>query len=153
RNLEIWEAIRPSLTPEVYDKLLKDPENAAKELVLVGVEDLKLALKARGDAAKEQKFAEIKEKGEAAFIENFKVDAEKFLIEFAKQLPKGSMGRQGADGGASPLERSGVGRDKFMNSMACKAGLWFAKKENKPIYYCLDGVKMEEVANYKKVRN
>src|SRR5262249_53404627 len=133
RNLEVWEAIRPALSQDTYDELLKDPEKAAEKFVEDGVEKLRSALSPGAPVSQQEKFDEIKTKGETAFIENFKVDAKKFLIEFAKQLPKGSMGRQGADGGTSPLELSGVGRDKFMNSMACKAGLWFAKEENKPI--------------------
>jgi hypothetical protein len=87
-----------------------------------------------------------------------------------RQIPKGSFARLSEDtkGSIRPkatrrelYERdelavsdvAGIHSDKYMSSFACKAGLWWAKNEGKPVYYCLLGVDMDDVANYKKIKN
>jgi hypothetical protein len=91
------------------------------------------------------------------YIENFKRDATAFLTEWAVQMPKGSFARPGGKDGKGKdvlaSEVAGIVPSKFVGGLACKAGLWWAKKEKKPVYYCLDGIDMEDVVNYKKVKN
>jgi len=158
RMMELWEAVEPSLDRDTYLKLLDKPEATIKDLVDDAVETIK------GLMDTKEKFAEVK-RDKDKFIANFERDATAFLTEFAAQMPKGTFIRSSRDtagqshqrsGDPSPIrvsEVTGIHWEKFMTGFACKAGLWSAKNENKPVYYCLDGIKMEDVTDYKKVKN
>ena len=97
-------------------------------------------------------------------------------MDFATQMPKGTFVRPvlGDDGKPIPKldengkdlkddrgqpvylavsDVAGIQSDKLMGGLACKAGLWWAKSRGKPVYYCLDGINMDDVTNYKKVKN
>jgi len=136
RMMELWKAVEACIaTPEGYNELLDNPKKAADKFVALGVSEIK------GNESKE-------------FIANFKKDAKDFLLEFAAQMPKGTYARHDPDQeGKRVSEAAGIVPGKFLGGLACKAGLWWAKNKEKPVYYCLDGINMDFVTNYKKVKN
>ncbi|OAI53077.1 hypothetical protein AYO44_16295 [Planctomycetaceae bacterium SCGC AG-212-F19] len=147
RMMELWTAVMESLSPEAFDRLLEDPKNAVGDFIDKGVKEL-----ANSRDPMIKKLAESED-----FIKNFKKDAEAFLLEFATQMPKATFARPTLDDAGEKAamtvsEVAGIKPDKFVTGLACKAGLWWAKKENKPVYYCLDGINMADVTNYKKVK-
>jgi hypothetical protein len=156
RMMELWEAVTESLSAEKYSELLDNPEKAADEFVKIGVEKIEKGLKST-DPTTKAKYDEIR-RDSKKFIEEFKRDAKAFLLEFAAQMPKGTFTRPDLDDkgderkDSSVSEVAGIVPGKFMGGLACKAGLWWAKNEKKPVYYCLDGINMDDVTNYKKVK-
>jgi hypothetical protein len=160
RMIELWEAVLESLSPDAYSRLLNDPDNAIDDFVNIGVAKIEKGLT---DPRKKAKYADIA-KDSKTFIDNFKWDAKAFLTEFAARMPKGTFAdvakddsgaaRKDAKGNEVTVsDVAGIVPGKFMGGLACKAGLWWAKKEGKPVYYCLDGINMDDVTNYKKVKN
>ena len=176
RMMELWEAVTNILSvPSAYNKLIDDPKNAVDEFIDAGVKEIEGKIEEHRQLVKDNKddpdykFADIADMKE--FIDNFKRDAKAFLLEFAAQMPKGTLVRPSLDEKGKQrvhqemidgrpkysnvylLDEAGIVPGKFMGGLACKAGLWWAKKEKKPVYYCLDGINMDDVTNYKKVRN
>jgi hypothetical protein len=156
RMMELWEAVELSLTPEAYERLIDDPEHEIDKLVASGVEKIEAGMKS-SMFEKQQKFDDVKGRKDE-YIDAFKRDAKAFLQEFAAQLPRGTYARSALDGKGVKQEDvvsqlGGIQSGKFMGGLACKAGLWWAKKENKPVYYCLDGIKLDDVIDYKKQKN
>jgi hypothetical protein len=154
RMLELWEAVGPTTTDyDTYESLLDDPDKAVKELVRNGREKVEAGIR-----TKDPKFAEIAGK-EDAYLAKFEQFATKFLKEFGQLMPKGTAARPKLDdGGAAKRNESvsdaaGILPGGLMAGLACKAGLWWAKEEGAPVYYCLDGVNMADVTDYKKVKN
>jgi hypothetical protein len=88
-------------------------------------------------------YGDIKDLDE--FLEAFKKDAKTVLLEFAAQMPKGTF--------ADSAKEAGFMEPKFLGGLGCKAGLWWAKEQKEPVYYCLDGINMDDVVNYKKVKS
>jgi len=153
RMMELWEAVdKATKSPAAYNKLIENPSEAIKEFVEEGVNKIKAGIaKVDTDATARGKYGDIAH-DEKKYIENFRKDATAFLTEWAGQIPKGTYAGPGADGpGKSDI--AGVMPGKMVGGLACKAGLWWAQKENKPVYYCLDGIDMNDVINYKKVKN
>jgi hypothetical protein len=157
RMIELWEAVEEALKPDAYNELIDNPDEAVKKLVEKGVEKVKRKMESN-DPLHKKKFDDVK-KNQDEFIRNFEKDAKEFLLEFAAQMPKGTFTRSALDetgkarNDVAVSQVAGVLPEKFMGGLACKAGLWWAKKENKPVYYCLDGIKMKDVIDYKKVKN
>ncbi|MBV9560126.1 MAG: hypothetical protein JOY90_06645, partial [Bradyrhizobium sp.] len=162
RMMELWEAAEPVLSSWAYEALLKDPDKEIKKVVDAALKTVTKAMDTK------EKFAEVK-RDKDKFLAEFEKDATAFLKELVGQVPKGTFGREAQDtkGKSRPYvegrtddraligvsDISGIHSNKFMTSFACKAGLWWAKQEKKPVYYCLDGIKMEDVTDYKKVKN
>ena len=151
RMMELWEAVEASLSPSAFSELLADPGTAADKFVDIGIEKIEEGIKSG-----EPKYAEIAEKKDK-YISEFRRQAKSFLLEFSSQMPKMAFTKPSlTDPGNSPIALSdiaGVQAGKFGGGLACKAGLWWAKQEKKPVYYCLDGIDMNDVINYKKVKN
>jgi len=149
RMMELWETVEPCL--DSYADLLKDPSGTADRFVAAGVKTIEAGVKSGSP-----KYAEIA-KNKDEYIKKFEVQAKAFLIEFSKQMPKTSLVANAArDPARGPMPLSdiaGIQPGKFKGAMACKAGLWWAKEDKKPVYYCLDGINMDDVANYKVVKN
>jgi hypothetical protein len=162
RMMEIWEAVEQALTPEAYGKLLDEPENEAARIAELGVTALRDGMQSTMPG-KVKKYADLKKASKdyvEEFVTKFKTDATAFLIEFASQMPKASFARQALDETGKARKDTTVSAlagiaptGKFEGGLACKAGLWWAKKEAKPVYYCLDGVNMDDVINYKAAKN
>ncbi len=151
RMLELWESVGiVTREPKEYEKLLDNPETAVKSLVDEGLKKIKAALK---DPANKAKYADIEDK-QKEFLENFERDATAFLKEFVGRMPKGTYAHNKPEGQKlGGADVAGIMGTSVMGAVACKAGLWWAKAEEKPVYYCLDGINMDDVTNYKKVKN
>jgi hypothetical protein len=152
RMMELWEAVEQATQkPEAYEELLTNPDSAADKFVAIGVAKIEAGLKS-GDA----KYAEIA-RDKDAYIRRFKRQAKSFLLEYAAQMPKTTYitpSIAGPGKAAVPLsDLAGIQPGKLGGGLACKAGLWWAKEEKKPVYYCLDGIDMDDVINYKKAKN
>ncbi len=154
RMLELWEAVGPVTTDyAAYEKLLNDPDKAVAELVSAGRNKVEAGIR-----GKEAKFAEIAGH-EDDYIAKFQRFATRFLTEFAQMMPKGTAARPKLDDGGTPKldesvsDAAGILPSGLMAGVACKAGLWWAKEDAAPVYYCLDGVNMADVTDYKKVKN
>ncbi|MDX1945270.1 MAG: hypothetical protein SFU86_07675, partial [Pirellulaceae bacterium] len=157
RMMELWDAVEKTFPPDIYEKLLAKPDQTADEIL----QTLTLTKTPK----------EFSGKKEQDFEEAFKRDAKKFLLELAKQMPKGlftsdykdvtgntpTITTQTSKGPETTNARMsdvmGVDQNKYMSSFACKVGLWWAKEEKKPLYYCLDGINMDDAINYKIVKN
>jgi hypothetical protein len=161
RMMELWSAVDRTLDQVAYPKLLDDPDATIQMAVNEGEKEVS------GKIDKLPAYAELR-RDKDAFLKKFREDATAFLTEFAAQIPKGTYNRPALDtqgqkrptkpGRPDPTDIgvsdiAGVHYNKFVNSFACKVGLWFAKNEGKPVYYCLDGIKMDDVIDYKKVKN
>jgi hypothetical protein len=126
----------------------KDLDALIDDLVNTGEEKVKEGFGKSGSA----KFHIVKDKEK--YVENFKRDAKTMIEELSAQMPKGTFTSVGEDTNGKPIsDVAGIGADKLLNGFACKAGLWWAKKEDKPVYYCLDGIDWNDVTNYKVVKN
>ena len=135
RMWELWDAV--GVEQQGYADLLNDPEGYADKKVAEAaklIEDKKSTRIEYGD---------IKNMNE--FLEQFKKDAKRVLLEFAAQMPKGTF--------ADSAKQAGFMEPKYLGGLGCKAGLWWAKEQKEPIYYCLDGINMDDVVNYKKVKS
>jgi hypothetical protein len=135
RMWELWDAL--GVDPTGYDELLKDPEGYADKKVAESAQKIKDKESTRVE------YGDIKDLDE--FLEEFKKDAKAVLLEFAAQMPKGTF--------ADSAKEAGFMEGKFLGGLGCKAGLWWAKEQKEPIYYCLDGINMDDVTNYKKVKS
>ncbi|MDU9006762.1 hypothetical protein [Sedimentitalea todarodis] len=136
RMIELWTAIEEVLKEEGYDRLLIDPDKTIPEIVATGV------------AGAKEKTAEKKKEYEGAdldeFLKNFEEQATAYLTHLANQIPKGQY---------ETAEQSGMDMGKLMGGLACNAGLWWALENKKPVYYCLDGLNMDEALDYKAFKN
>ena len=135
RMWELWDAL--GVNAKSYGELLQDPEGFANKKVQEAAQTIK------NKESKRVKYADIKDLD--AFVEEFKKEAKAVLLEFAAQLPKGTL--------ADISKEAGFEEEKFLGGLACKAGLWWAKEQKEPVYYCLDGVDMKDVIDYKKLKN
>jgi len=172
RMMELWDAVGKAFNQDTADALLKDPEGTSEAIVadvLKMYEGVRTADKSSASFVKmggvetriPETLAQMKALGDDkfnAFMANFKDSAKKFLLEYVTHMPKVEFVRQTKDPQSATEKISlsnlaGVGDSKFMSSFACKAGLWSAKEQKQPVYYCLDGINMEDVVNYKKLRN
>ena len=155
--MELWEAVKRTLDTKDYDNLIDKPDAAIPKIVAKAAEYV------GEDIDTDDKYVDVK-RDKAQYLEHFKQDATAFLTDYATQMPKGSFVRPSLDttGAERPGKESrplkvsdlaGIHEDKYMSSTACKAGLWWAKNEGKPVYYCLDGLDMQDVTNYKAVKN
>src|SRR5581483_9356334 len=46
-------------------------------------------------------------------------------------------------------QQTGKNPGKLLPSFACKTGIWWARSQDRPLYYCIDGLNMQDVVNYK----
>lgn len=154
RMMELWETVELALERFGYEDLLDNPDKAIAKFVAAGVKTIR-----EKAAENNPKYAAIARDLDG-FIKKFEKDTAAFLNELAAQMPKGAFGVGKAlnEKGKARMdgtlgEVAGMDSSKFMAGMACKAGLWWAKVEGKPVYYCLDGIRMEDVTSYKEMKN
>jgi predicted DNA-binding protein YlxM (UPF0122 family) len=156
RMLELWDVVDPILqTYGDYEELLDNPDATIDKLVEDGVRTATEKLLKANSGVKYQDV----QRDPQAFLDNLKRDAAAMLREYVAQLPKATFarGKTTDTGKVSRRERvsdvAGLVNEALQGGQACKAGLWWAKQEGQPVYYCLDGIDMDEVADYKKVKN
>jgi hypothetical protein len=157
RMMEIWEAVAPVLSARDYAELLENPNKKIPEVIYAAVEQIEK------DFNKKDKYAHARNADKKdKYIKAFVVAAQKFLETFAQQIPEGVLAREALtedghlrpSGGAIELsDLMGIDSGKYMGTIACRAGLWAAKDEGKPVYYVMDGINMQDVVDYKKVQH
>ena len=166
RMMELWDAVAPFLNEKAYDKLLENPGPEIERIVEQAVDKVGKDIDKVGpNPSGLGKYDDVA-RDKQQYLDNFRAEATTYLEEFASQVPEGTIARSSKDmegverpggqiaGGALTVaDVTGTHFDKFMSSFACKAGLWAAKNEGKPVYYCLDGINMDDVINYKQVKN
>lgn len=155
RMMDVWDAVQIFLNSIDYEKLLDDPETRITKMVKWAADtqvgpDIDQTIK---DATyKNGKYAAVCGHKDA-YLKGFVEMSTEVLQEMARQMPKGTLSRPSKDDPTRAVsDIAGTHFNKFMTSFACQAGLWMAKSEGKPVYYCLDGIEMEDVVNYKKAK-
>ena len=147
RMMELFEVLMGVMTAEGYEKLLDDPERRIQRQVAGAVDVVSKKIDTEED------YADVRAQKEE-YLENLAEDGETFLREYASQIPRATFIRRSEDPSFDFVSKmAGIDTNKFAGSFACKAGLWHAKQKKRPIYYCLDGIDMRDVADYKKVKN
>jgi hypothetical protein len=136
RMWEMWKAIEEALNEKGYDELYQNPDKAIPEFIKAGLEKIEK----KKQEGKEEEYKDY----DATFLKNFEKDATNYLKFLSTQSPKGEF---------DTAELGGLNAGKLMGGLGCKAGLWWAKENKKPVYYCLDGIRIEDALNYKVMRN
>lgn len=136
RMWEMWKAIDLAINEEGYDRLLADPDKTIPAYI------------AKGSEALDAEIAKNPEVYRGADVDVFKANfarqAESYLRHLASRTPKGEF---------DTAEASGLAPTKLMGALGCKAGLWWAKEQGEKVYYCLDGLRIEQAVDYKKQKN
>jgi hypothetical protein len=138
RMKDIWDAVWRAINADGYKALLQRPKETINDFVDKGEKEIK---EKWGQDGSKWKHAET---GQNAVLENFRKAATSFLTEFSQQLPR--LENESAS-------QAGIDPGKLNSALACSAGLWWAKATQAKVYYCLDGINMNDVIDYKKVRN
>ena len=158
RMMELWDAVRKILDSAPYEQMLglATPEEFDQELEKL-VQSAKSAVEKDLDTVRSAaKYHTVKAPGKRdEYMRRFEEDARTLLRSILTEMPVGTAVRPvPAKGGQKPFaEVAGVGAEKLMSGFACKAGLWWAKSQEKPVYYCLDGLEWDDVTNYKQLKN
>jgi hypothetical protein len=142
RMWDIWTAIDPALSQIGYTALLTDPDTTIPQCVKTGVDKIKEGIKAKNP---QYAFAvSTPDPDGARFLAAFEQQATTYLRFFSQQVPLAKF---------ATAQRAGSNISKLMGAIGCKVGLWWAKDQGKPVYYCLDGIDMSQVVSYKSFKN
>jgi hypothetical protein len=136
RMWEMWKAIDFAINKDGYDRLLTDPDAAIPDYIAKGRDALDDEIKKNPEL---YRGADVDE-----FKKNFEKQADTYLRHLAKRTPKGEF---------DTAEKSGLAATKLIGGLGCKAGLWWAKEQGEKVYYCLDGIRMEQAVDYKRQKN
>ncbi|BCB78168.1 hypothetical protein GCM10022251_32230 [Phytohabitans flavus] len=135
RMWELWETVQLAIGKGWYTQLLANPTKTIPLLVEAGVKAT----------------AEMYQKRPVDYLywtlpqfeAAFRVQCESFLKSLAEQQPRAKYDTKGL---------RGTDFNAYMGALGCVAGLWWAQKVGAPVYYCLDGVKDDDVVNYKTLK-
>jgi hypothetical protein len=133
RMLDMWEVISLVLDPAVFVKLISHPQETIRKYVEQGAEQVRKGIKEGG----EQYDGMILDRYVPAFIQQ----CTSFLTFLSRRPPYAKFLDQPSETGKYP--------GKLLPSYACKTGIWWALSTNTPLYYCLDGLNMEDAIKYK----
>ncbi|NMO53405.1 hypothetical protein HH310_19720 [Actinoplanes sp. TBRC 11911] len=138
RMLDMWEVIQPILNPDTYVDLIKNPDATIEKQL-----DEAAKVVREGIRSGNPQYAGMKED---PYVKNF-IEVSRSYLKFLSKRPPY----------AKYLEKPAVmGKDqgKLLPSYACKTGIWWSLSQDppKPLYYCLDGINMSDVTNYKKYK-
>jgi hypothetical protein len=143
RMMDLWAAVQDIIMLDNYRALLQKPAETIALCVEKGVKTANDAFDAL-EAGKPNPSLAVNYapmlKYRDAYIKAFREQAMAFLDYLSKQGPE-----------AKVLTAALTGKDagKMMGALACKAGLWWARQRREPVYYCLDGIDLDEVVDYK----
>jgi len=135
RMMEIWDVVNQILFQTTYEGLLHDPANEIPRIVDAAVAKL--------NVTKYGLPCDYAGRPTAEFEKNFRQQATTYLEYLATAPPTAKFLTAG---------RRGFDEDKYMAAFGCRAGLWWSERIGRPVYYILDGIKMADVANFKKVK-
>ncbi|MFI7641493.1 hypothetical protein [Nonomuraea sp. NPDC049400] len=143
RMMDLWAAVQDTIAPDNYRALLQDPAKTIAECVSNGIAKAEEAFNALAagepNPSTEVNYALMLHERQA-YLDAFRTQATDFLDFLSKQGPEAKF---------LTAELTGKDAGKMMGALACKAGLWWARKKGEPIYYCLDGIDLDDVADYK----
>lgn len=132
RMLELWLAVEQALTATAFTQLLADPPKKIKEIVDTATGTMRQAISRNA--------AWVAGYGAAEFLTAFETQCTAYLKFLAATDPTAKF---------LTAEARGHTMGKYTGAFACRAGLWWAEREKQPVYYCLDGIKRQDVVNYK----
>lgn len=142
RMMDMWAAVEKVLKADDFRQLLQSPAETIERCIKAGREEaeegFKAAAEGRSLSGSKADYQDIRDK--EAYLKAFEEQARSFLDFLAKQSPEAKV---------ITAELTGRDAGKLMGALACKAGLWWARKKGEPVYYCLDGIDLEDVASYK----
>jgi hypothetical protein len=142
RMWDLWTAIEPTLSKSGYTDLLTKPAETIPACVKDSVDTIRTGI---ADKNPQYAFAiSTADPDGEKFLAAFAQQAKSYLEFFAAQVPKAKF---------ATAQKAGSNIGKLMGAIGCKVGLWWAKAQRKPVYYCLDGIDMTEVVNYKSFKN
>jgi hypothetical protein len=136
RMWEMWAVVDAILDEKRYLRLLMNPEATIKELVNTGKT---LIEKTMTDDPVE--YAGVREAGnKEIFLAAFEEQCTAYLQVLAGRAPAAKFATASIRGNYE---------SKYLGTFGCKAGLWWAQQKGIPVYYCLDGVRDEDVIAFK----
>ncbi|MFI5914879.1 hypothetical protein [Dactylosporangium sp. NPDC051541] len=135
RMLELWNAVYQALGAAAFTQLLADPQTKIKQIVDQAIAETQEAI--------DRNSPWIAGYGSAEFLQEFRVQCTAYLQHLATTDPTAKF---------LTAEARGHTWGKYTGAFACKAGLWWAEREGQTVYYCLDGIKRDDVINYKRFK-
>jgi hypothetical protein len=147
RMMDLWAAVQDIITADNYRALLRNPTETIPKCVKGGIAKAEMAFDTlaagKPNPSSEVNYALMLD-DRTAYIEAFREQATDFLTFLSKQGPEAKL-----------LTADLTGKDaaKMMGALACKAGLWWARQKGEPVYYCLDGINLDDVADYKTFKS
>jgi hypothetical protein len=133
RMMEIWEAVGQILNEGQFEALLKNPDAEIPKIISTAL--------SRINPKQLHLPPEIGSYDE--FVTMFKAQAESYLRYVSTAQPTAKF---------LTTEKRGSNRGQNLGAFGCRAGLWWSQETGRPIYYVLDGIKMDDVANFKTVK-
>ncbi|MFD0743264.1 hypothetical protein ACFQ1L_16795 [Phytohabitans flavus] len=136
RMWEMWAVINATLQEKTYLKLLMDPDTMIEKLIDTGKAAIEKIL-----AEEPLEYAGVREEGDKEdFVKAFEEQCRAYLLVLAGRAPAAKWATATIRGMYEP---------KYLGTLGCIAGLWWAHRENVPVYYCLDGLEDKEIINFK----
>jgi hypothetical protein len=132
RMWEMWDAVDLALNEEGYASLLRDPEKTIRKVVAQG--------RAKVREGREKRPLEYYGRTTDEFLQEFEDECTSYLWFLAEQTPTAKF---------ATAELAGRRIEKAMGGLGCKAGLWWAKQVGQPVYYCIDGMRIQDAIDYK----
>jgi hypothetical protein len=135
RMWELWEMVGLLVAQGWYEPIMSNPPQYIPQLVGEALKRL--------DAGLVDKPAEYIGRNTAEFRKAFEAQCTAYLHALVKLAPRAKYATAGT---------RGHDVDTYLGSFGCNAGLWWALETKTPVYYCLDGLKDDDLINYKKVK-
>ena len=132
RMIELWDVVGEAITTEEYEKLFTRPDETIRRLVDAGVKKVRAAI-----ATSERT---VIGHGTEEFVKAFADNCTDYLKFLVGRPPTAKT---------TTIEKRGSGIRAYMAGIGCTAGLWWAKRTGEPVYYCIDGLRIQDAINYK----
>jgi hypothetical protein len=169
RRMEIWDAVEQVAKGDLFTRFVSDPANMTNQIVGEAMTRL-MTLYDTDDRFADVRYCLAGQKDpegtKKTFMAQYEAAIRVYFQELAGQLPKLSSIQPSRDMGGwmvptitdddrriSIADQAGVHQSKLMGTVLCKTGLYAAKAQGDTVYYCLDGINLDDVVNYKKVKN
>ncbi|MGH3569428.1 MAG: hypothetical protein ACRDRH_26090 [Pseudonocardia sp.] len=136
RMMEIWEGVKGVLDEVGFEALLTNPDQTIAKCIEAGVTKIEDGI--------DSKNPEYAGRNKHEFVVAFKTQCTDYLRFLARRTPAAKL---------ATADLNGKDPGKLMGALACKVGLWWAQKQGKPVYYCLDGIRMDQATSYKAYKN
>lgn len=135
RMLDMWTAVGTVVSVKDYEALVTKPTETIAKAIQYGEAVLTNEIRSH---------PEWHDGIKPTFMLEFRHMCTDFLHFFAKSRPYGAY--------LAPPEQSGKDTSKRISTYACTIGLHWSAARGLPVYYCLDGLNMQDVVNYKRYK-